>query len=425
MGGEACSCLTPKGDWGDNLLSASEKGHGECVKKLTTKSDIHDKITEFPDRSEFINKAMIVASNRGHSSVLETLISSGGNVNCHDFERKTPLAIAADKGFTDLVKMLINLGAEIDFPDRNDWNALTHATTGGHYDIIEVLLAAGGNVNFVGLRRETALTLAATRGNTGLVKLLLKYGADINHLSIFGNALACASASRSGCSKTVEVLLQAGSDVNSTDHRPWTIRGVTPLMVAAERANIDTMELLLAWGADINQEDDKKETPLHHAAHLSENQTNDQLYNQHYEGRQRNLSVKTLLQYGANIRRKRTGFLELALVKYRIVFSTHSPEFKITEKLSEDGERIVSFLYAAGSPVSEYYRKHKRYGKILPQFIKDDQEHTLALNDLCRRKIRKHLLSRNGGNHNNLIIAVSQLPLPEKLKQYLLFDIDF
>ena len=427
MADETCSCLTNDGNWGDNLVIASEKGHDECVEKLTFRVHIRhvkEKIKGVSEKRQFIDKAILAASRRGHCSIVETLISVGGNVNCLDYEKQTPLAIAANKGFTNTVKKLINLGADIDCSDRNGWNALTHATTGGHYDTVKVLLANHANVNFVGLRRDTALTLAASRGNTDLVILLLKYKADIHHLAAFGNALACASKFR-GNPETVEVLLQAGSCVNSTNPSDSTLlKGQTPLMLAAEHKHIEVMKVLLAWGANIDQEDKNKRTPLHHAAHLPE--SHEWEVGERNDNRIRHPSVKFLLQSGANIRKRRNKqrLLDLALTRYRRVFSSYSPQFKITEELTEDGGQIVGFLYTAGADISEEKKKDKKYAKILPKFIADDLKPTLELPSMCRKRIRKHLLSRVGGNHKNLIPAVHKLPLPEKLKEYILFDIN-
>ena len=335
-------------------------------------------------------------------------------------------AIPAEDGFTDTVQTPISQGADID-SSTMERSALIVAATDGHYETVEALLEGGANVNFVGHLQETALTCAAIKGNAGLVKLLLRYGADMHYSGFYGNALACAS--RSGHTETAEILLQAGSDVESTGHLlgHHRVRGQTSLMLAAQGNYIKTMKLLLGWGAEVNKEDAAARMPLHHAAQLS------QSYFWESDNQSRNPAVKMLLEYGANIRntdrnsqsgamtlygdRRRKGFLELALERYRKIFVSHSPEFKITETLSEDGEQIVSFLYAAGA---EAYTKNR---KIMPQFIVDDQENLQALTCLCRKQIRAHFLRPEGGNKNNLITAVKHLPLPRILKQYLLFDI--
>ncbi len=268
---ETCRCLTTDGNWGDNLLKASREGHYECVKKLTAQINIRhvtEDIKGIMEDKECINKAILAASREGHCTVLETLISVGGNLNCFDSERKTPIIIAARNGFTNTVKTLINLGADIDFSDCHRRNSMTHAATGRHYGIVAILLAYHPNVDIVALERNTALTLAATKGDTDLVKLFLRQKADINHTAVFGNALSCAS--RGGHTATVEVLLQEGNCVNSAEHDSVPPRGQTPIMLAADAGHIETMKLLLLWGADIDQEDKESRTSLHHAAQISE-----------------------------------------------------------------------------------------------------------------------------------------------------------
>ncbi len=117
----------------------------------------------------------------------------------------------------------------------------------------------------------------------------------------------------------------------------------------------------LGWGAGVNKEDAAGRSPLHHAAQLSHS------YFWESDSQLRNPAVKILLQHGASIRNtdreaphgacgsamhagtKREIFLDLTLEKYRKIYTSHSPEFKITETLSDDGEHIVSFLFAAGA----------------------------------------------------------------------------
>ncbi len=85
---------------------------------------------------------------------------------------------------------------------------------------------------------------------------------------------------------------------------------------------------------------------------------------------------------------------------------------------------IVNFLYAAGAHITEDL--YKEYKDKMPQFIIEDQEHLpiATLLGLCKKKIRGYLLNTDGGNQSNLFIAVPQLPLPGRLKKFLLFNID-
>ncbi len=52
------------------------------------------------------------------------------------------------------------------------------------------------------------------------------------------------------------------------------------------------------------------------------------------------------------------------------------------------------------------------------------QQGELKLMDFCREEIRSHLIEETGGNQKNLITAVPRLPLPDRLRKYLLYDLD-
>ncbi len=83
----------------------------------------------------------------------------------------------------------------------------------------------------------------------------------------------------------------------------------------------------------------------------------------------------------------------------------------------------VHLLYAAGCSIEGTKDEEEEFSTF-PQFIQDDQQPLLPLQGLCRRQIRRHLLSPSGGNHGNLIAAVPLLPLPTEMKKYLLFNVE-
>jgi ankyrin repeat protein len=58
--------------------------------------------------------------------------------------------------------------------------------------------------------------------------------------------------------RCVEMLINAGADVDAKDENDWT-----PLHFAAGCGKINSLEVLLANGADVNARDNKQNTPLH------------------------------------------------------------------------------------------------------------------------------------------------------------------
>jgi serine/threonine protein kinase len=90
----------------------------------------------------------------------------------------------------------------------------------------------------------TALTRATLFGHEPVVEMLLDAGADVNaHNPSTGSALYLAVAARRD--SLVQRLLDRGADPNLTP--TW---GLTPLMVAAMQGNMPVVRLLLARGAD-------------------------------------------------------------------------------------------------------------------------------------------------------------------------------
>ena len=86
---------------------------------------------------------------------------------------------------------------------------------------------------------------------------------------------------------------------------------------------------------------------------------------------------------------------------------------------------MVCLVYVAGATITQKHLDDtEKHANIVLQFIIDDHKPILSLHDLCRKQIQTHLLSPDGGNQKNVIIAVHKLPLPEKLIKYLLFEDD-
>lgn len=96
--------------------------------------------------------------------------------------------------------------------------------------------------------------------HTKTIQLLVSAGADVN---IRGehDSTALHSAALYGQNQIVRLLIQAGADVHTV-----TRNGSTPLHQAASNGNGETVRTLITAGADIQVRDNFGRTPLHSAA---------------------------------------------------------------------------------------------------------------------------------------------------------------
>ncbi len=429
----------PRAHWEDNMLSASEKGHNKCVEKLIAQTNMKEQL-------ESLNKSLHRAARQGHSDTVRVLLQAGSEVNCAVRHGKSALMLAADQGHTQTVQVLLEAGSDIDKCDGIlGLSALNRAVLCGHTDTVQSLLRARADVNSAhAATGKASLTLAAQKGYIQIVKLLLEWEANIHAKDVQGwNALFWATFS--GQTKSMHILLEAGLDVNSFDSVQDTplmvaIRnnqkevahnllqygakvncgnqlGITPLMESVTNNNIVLVELLLNKGAHVNQVNAQGMTALHCAAqsfHLNSQAILMALLLSGADVRIADINMKSALDKAIESLVQCDAYCQLG--------NPHPEYFEINEK---GGTDRTLFLYAAGATVQQSFidRIDKNRG-IISQIILDDQQLLLALTGLCRRNIRDYLLRYSGANQNNLILSVPLLPLPRKLQDFLLFDVD-
>ncbi|XP_026685165.1 ankyrin repeat domain-containing protein 50-like [Diaphorina citri] len=109
---------------------------------------------------------------------------------------------------------------------------------------------------------QTALNVAAHQGFVDAVQILLEAGANINHTDCEGWT-PLRSASWGGHSAVVKLLLQSGADVNCSD-----MGGRTALRAAAWGGHLEVVKLLLAAGAHVNAADSEGRTALIASAYM-------------------------------------------------------------------------------------------------------------------------------------------------------------
>ena len=129
-------------------------------------------------------------------------------------DEKAALHVAAAVGSDDMVKLLLDAGAAVDMPEGNGALPLASACFYGHLKSINLLIAAKSP-----LQRKSKADSSPPL-----------------NAAVSGNQLAVA-----------KFLLESGADPNVRSDQ-----GVTPLMLAAQKRQLEMVELLLAYKANPN-----------------------------------------------------------------------------------------------------------------------------------------------------------------------------
>lgn len=139
-----------------------------------------------------------------------------------------------------LIGLLVKHGAKCNETDDLGKTALDRAIEWGLYRTCDALLENGANPNhtFNSDLPGTPLTSAVWRRKDRIAEILLAHGANPNQCNSSRHyPLHYAVAQSDG--KIVRLLLSAGADVGVRDSK-----GVTPIMLAREIGDLETLALL-------------------------------------------------------------------------------------------------------------------------------------------------------------------------------------
>jgi ankyrin repeat protein len=179
------------------------------------------------------------ATAEGHLAVAHALIARGADVNARSMAGDTPLMLAARGGNMPLVVALIDAGASINDTAADGSTVLALAVANAHYELAALLLDRGANPN------------ASTPGWTPLHQALMVRN------PVRGEVHAPLPTGNIDSLDFIKLLLARGADPNARMTRRvrgggghFDELGATPLLLAAECADVPVMRVLLAAGAD-------------------------------------------------------------------------------------------------------------------------------------------------------------------------------
>ena len=222
--------------------------------------------------------ALLLAARESCVACVDVLAKAGADLNIVDPEQHTALILALINGHFDVAGRLIDLGADLNIQDQVGQTALWAAVdahtmpdsnrppptemddTLTAWDIVTKLVKAGAKVD-VPLRQRVPYRTKIDRGADGVL------GAGTTPL---------LRAAKTGDAKVVALLLEHGANPRAT-----VGRGITSILLAAnvgtsesdrtgrrktDAGAIETIQLLMKAGADINAVDGQGRTAAHGAA---------------------------------------------------------------------------------------------------------------------------------------------------------------
>ena len=292
------------------LVEAIIAGHTDIVALLLQNGADPNGVSEvnaYPGRVLPLHAAV----RSGRPAIPSMLLRAGADVEARDEAGNTALILAASTGSENMLLALLAGGARIESTDNRGWTALTAARLKNHPQIEQILLDLGATDPLQGsiARRPdkinldsipegeagwTPLMYAAWRGDVNAVRHALQGQPLVDAIDSDGHTALSRAAWR-GHVEIVDALLAAGADANirqnngftpllwaTQDSHIETIRslvdahasleaaipatGYSAMLLACSRQDVETTELLLALGADINWRSPRGETAVMVAA---------------------------------------------------------------------------------------------------------------------------------------------------------------
>ncbi|XP_034376305.1 ankyrin repeat and SOCS box protein 5 isoform X2 [Arvicanthis niloticus] len=197
---------------------------------------------------------------------------------------RSPLHEAASQGRLLALRTLLSQGYNVNAVTIDHVTPLHEACLGDHVACARTLLEAGANANAITIDGVTPLFNACSQGSASCAELLLEYGAKAQLESCFPSPTH--EAASKGHHECLDILIAWGIDVDQDIPHLGT-----PLYVACMSQQFHCIWKLLYAGADVHK-GKYWDTPLHAAAQQPSTEI-----------------VNLLLEFGSDINAKNTELL--------------------------------------------------------------------------------------------------------------------
>ena len=200
--------------------------------------------------------ALHIAAAEGHIEVAAVLLSHEASLTAAAASGATPLSEAVHHNHPEMVEYLLSVGADINHISTGTSKASAFLTAAwdGNFRMVELLLKHGATLSISDrVNGYSALSAALVTGNHKLAEFLIRNGADVHQVTAGLSSLHLVRDT-----KTARLLLKNGVHIQAAGRNGWT-----PLFAAAERNDLNMLKLFVARDADTSSRDDMGRTALH------------------------------------------------------------------------------------------------------------------------------------------------------------------
>ncbi len=191
------------------------------------------------------------AAEQGDLTAVRSLLADGADVTAVQGDGTTALHWAVYREQPELATLLIEAGADVEAPNDYGVTPFALAARQGHADLLRRLLGIGvdpDDPRHAVNAGETPLLAAARSGQVEAVDVLLDAGANVDAQETWNGQSALMWAAAEGHAAVVARLIERGADINVRSNS-----GASALLFAARKGDMAAVETLLAAGAEVNE----------------------------------------------------------------------------------------------------------------------------------------------------------------------------